>query len=122
MAHILVVGENSSIRSLLLRALVDAEHEIIESDNAQEGFRLFRQRPADLVIADIHAPEEVFLAQIQEFKTGFPEVGIIALISPVLPFQIACKIEETLGNSPTLVRPFDIFQLFVLVEKALGKQ
>jgi CheY-like chemotaxis protein len=71
MASILVLDDDTAIRTLLRSILEADSHQIREAENGDIGLRLYRERPADLVITDILMPErdgmEVMLALTQEF-------------------------------------------------------
>lgn len=71
MASILVLDDDAAIRTLLRSVLEADGHQIREAENGAIGLRLYREKPADLVITDILMPErdgmEVTLALTQEF-------------------------------------------------------
>ena len=56
MAHILVIDDDSSIRTLLRRVLESAGHEVMEASNGRIGLDVQREAPADLIITDIFMP------------------------------------------------------------------
>ena len=56
-----------------------AGYEIDLASNGEEGLRLFRKTPADLVITDIIMPEKEGLETIREMKKMKPELKIIAM-------------------------------------------
>ena len=71
MASILVIDDHASVRTLL-RSILEADgHQVREADNGEMGLRLYRDKPADLVITDIMMPGrdgmDVTLALTQEF-------------------------------------------------------
>jgi CheY-like chemotaxis protein len=55
MAMILVIDDQAPLRTLLRTVLERAGHEVTEAPNGRLGLALYREKPADLVITDIHA-------------------------------------------------------------------
>lgn len=59
MKHILIIDDDTKIRSIYKRFLTDEGFEVIEAADAQEGtFKMIRiYQPVDLVLLDINMPE-----------------------------------------------------------------
>ena len=108
MARILVVEDDESIREIIREALEFVGHEVEEAPGGVEGSRLFREDPADLVIADLVMPgkQKQGLELIQELKRDYPEVRIIA-ISEVLDRAVLDRAKE-LGAQYALKKPFEL--------------
>ena len=67
------------MRAVVCSALQSVGYEVLEASNGREGLGLFRQRPPDLVIADIHMPELNGLDVIMELTREFLNVKVIAI-------------------------------------------
>jgi len=52
MLRILVIDDDDMSRKILRDMLTQIGHEVVEAANSEEGERLFRQAPTDLVITD----------------------------------------------------------------------
>ena len=79
MATIMVMDDEAPIRTLIRTALESVGHEVMEAANGHDGLALYRQRPADLVIADILMPELDGLDTIIELMQEFLDVKVIAI-------------------------------------------
>ena len=74
MATIMVMDDEAPIRTLIRTALESVGHEVMEAANGHDGLALYRQRPADLVIADILMPELDGLDTIIELMQEFYQI------------------------------------------------
>lgn len=54
---ILVIEDDSSIRSMIRDLLAPEGHRLLEADGAQVGMHLFRSRKPDLVLLDVELPD-----------------------------------------------------------------
>jgi len=79
MATVLVIDDEAPVRAVIRSALHSADFEVMEASNGREGLALFRRRPPDLVIADIHMPELNGLDLIMELTREFLDVKVIAI-------------------------------------------
>ena len=120
MAIILIVEDDSQIRALLRQMLERAGYEVMEAPDGKEGIRLYRERPADLIIMDIIMPKKEGIETIADLKLEFPEVKIIAMsgggqIGPEAYLQIA----ESFGAQRIFTKPIDRQELLVAVQELL---
>jgi len=79
MVTVLVIDDEAPVRAVVRSALGSAGYEVMEASNGREGLALFRQRPPDLVIADILMPELNGLDVIMELTREFLDVKVIAI-------------------------------------------
>ena len=79
MARVLVIDDNKELRELLKRWLEGAGYEVQEAFNGAEGLRLYRENPADLVVADIIMPEKEGIETMVELRKDYPDVKLIAI-------------------------------------------
>ena len=118
MASILVVDDDAAVRAAVRDVLERAGHEVADAGNGLEGLREYRSHPADVVVTNIVMPEKDGLELIQELKSSFPDVRIIAL-SGYDDSDIYLQIAEQFGAVATLTKPFDDHVLVDTVKKAL---
>jgi len=118
MATVLVIDDEAPVRAVVRSALRSAGYEVTEASNGREGLALFRQRPPDLVIADIHMPELNGLDVIMELTREFLDVKVIA-ISGVHGYQRLLDLAKLLGARQTLHKPFAIEELLSAVRSEL---
>ena len=79
MKRILIIDDETNILLMLKKMLERAGYEIDLASNGEEGLRLFRKAPSDLVITDIIMPEKEGLETIREMRKMQPEMKIIAM-------------------------------------------
>jgi len=77
--RVLVVDDNPDMRSLVKLVLERAGFEAQVAADGQRALDLQRERPADVLITDIFMPESDGIELIARFKSGFPQVKIIAM-------------------------------------------
>ena len=51
----------------------------MRASNGEQGLRIYRQEPVDLIITDILMPEKEGIETIIELRQDFPDVKIIAM-------------------------------------------
>ncbi len=121
MAKILVVDDDERIRALLLRMLERVGHEVALAADGDAAIAHYRQRGADLVLADILMPGKDGIEMILELRREAPELKIIAMsgggrIGPGCYLGIA----EKLGAARTLAKPFSRDEVIAAVEEVLA--
>lgn len=121
MARILIVDDESVIRSTLRQMLENAGHEIYEASNGDEALRSFGQFELDLVITDIIMPKKEGIETIRELRAKAPDVKIIAISggdrrgrSDYLGMAIK------LGANEVISKPFRREQILKAVQDTLG--
>lgn len=63
--HILVADDDDQVRMLLKRVLVKAGYDVSEARNGNEAVRIFKQKPAALLITDLIMPDKEGIETIQ---------------------------------------------------------
>lgn len=59
--------------------LGEANHEVVEATNDEDGPRFYHQDPSDLLIVDLFMPPEGGLEVIRQLKIASPDIKIIAI-------------------------------------------
>jgi CheY-like chemotaxis protein len=77
--RVLVVDDHPDLRALVKIVLERAGFEVQVAADGQRALDLQRERPADVLITDIFMPESDGIELIARFKSGFPQVKIIAM-------------------------------------------
>jgi DNA-binding NtrC family response regulator len=121
MAHILVIDDDRLLRTFLRRVLERAGHEVHEAANGVEGLRLYRQRPADLVLCDLFMPEKEGFETMWELHRHDPGVRMVAMSGGFAHAGGAdfLSMAPTFGAAQTLKKPFDIPTLLRAVQEML---
>lgn len=109
---ILFVDDEEPVRNLFQEALEKFGYSVRVASNGNEGIKLFRDNPADLVITDIFMPEKDGHALILEIMQEFPEANIFAItgkksFEPEMELDIA----ETLGAKRVFAKPCKLSEL-----------
>lgn len=118
MATILIIDDEKPIRRLLRKTLEGAGYEVIEARNGQEGLRLYRLRPTDLVITDLLTPENDALESIHILRREYPGAKIVAMTGGTGESNFL-DTATVLGAHRTLAKPFSLVQLLGTVRSEL---
>ncbi len=119
-SRILVIDDDAQFCGMLREALESAGYRVTDAQNGEEGMRLYREDPADLVIMDIIMPEKEGVETIMDLRREFPEVKIIAIsggghIGPETYLEMA----EKVGAQRTLSKPFEREELLSMIREML---
>jgi len=79
MGRILLIDDNVQILNMLRQILEPEGYEVVDAINGNEGIRLYREKPTDLIITDLIMPEKGGIETIMELRRDFPDVKIIAI-------------------------------------------
>jgi CheY-like chemotaxis protein len=107
MARILLIDDDEQLRNAIVKLLTYEGYDIRDTCDGNEGLRLHRENPFDLIITDLIMPGKSGLEIIEEFKNTCPDVSIVA-ISGVTFYgdeEILNKARK-LGVQYTLTKPF----------------
>ena len=118
MAMILIIDDEEIIRVLLRSALEEVGYEVTEAVNGREGLKLYRHRPADLVITDIVMPELNGLDMLLELTREFLHARVIA-ISGAGGEKNVLDVAKLLGARQTFQKPLSMPHLLGAVRYEL---
>jgi DNA-binding response OmpR family regulator len=79
MARILLIDDDEQVLDMLYESLTREGYDVLRASNGEQGLRLYRQEPVDLIITDIIMPEKEGIETIIELRRDFPDVKIIAM-------------------------------------------
>jgi DNA-binding response OmpR family regulator len=121
MARILIIDDNAQLREMLNLMLTQAGYEVVEAGSGAMGIKLYKEKPADVVIIDILMPEKGGLETIVEFKRDFPAAKLIGISGG---FQKKTDqdsaLADLLGVERTLAKPFAPEELLKNIREVLG--
>lgn len=116
---ILVIDDEPILRNSLEIALKSSDYEVITAQSGEEGLDLFQKESPDLILLDHWLPgingDEV-LRLIRESDTEIPVIIMTAQGS----IELAVN-SMKMGAFDFLVKPFDLEQLEILVQRALDR-
>ena len=122
MARILVIDDDPDMRDMVEQTLKPTGHEIILAGDGREGVERHHTSAADLVITDLHMPNQNGEETIREFRTRWPEVAIIAMSGSVTDAGTMLSVAQHLEVVGVLQKPFLGDELIAAVAKALEGQ
>lgn len=116
-ATILVIDDQECVRLLLKLVLEHAGLHVNEATNGRHGLELFREYPADLVIADIAMPEMNGLDFMLELTKAFLDVKVIAMTGAS---SEALQKAKLLGARQIFQKPFNTQALLRAVQCSMN--
>lgn len=116
---ILLVEDESSIRSFIKVGFERGKYKILEAETGEEGIEIARAQKPDIVILDIMLPGidgfEVCKILIKEF----PQMGIIMLTARDLDMDKIMGLEH--GADDYVVKPFNPLELVLRAEAVMRR-
>jgi DNA-binding response OmpR family regulator len=89
--------------------------------DGDEGVKMFRARPTDLVLTDVVMPNKEGIATVRELRRANPHLGIIAMsggLASDAPLYL--HLAGGLGADRTLQKPFPLTVLLQAVKEVLA--
>ncbi|MBI5570702.1 MAG: response regulator [Desulfomonile tiedjei] len=113
MSTVLVIDDNEDIRALLRRVLEREGYTVSEASDGIAGTRLYRSKPADVIITDIVMPDQEGIQTIMELLREFPTAKIIAISGggTAISGETCLQIAQKLGAAYTFTKPLDLSRL-----------
>lgn len=119
MSKILLIEDDSKIRSILKEILQEKNHEVDEAGDGQEGWKKLEQGIYDLCICDIKMPKMDGLEVLDKtVEAGIPTNFVV--ISAHGNIDIAVEAVKK-GAFDFLQKPFDLGRLEITLRNALDK-
>ena len=107
--RILVIDDEPSALDLLRRILEGEGYEVQTATNGQEGVKLFRQQPFDLVVTDMVMPVQDGLQTIFELRNDAPNIPVIAISGGgTISKERYLTVVGYLDKITTIAKPFTI--------------
>lgn len=121
MAHLLLIDDDDSLRTMLRLLLVHFGHTVVEARNGREGLMRFAEPGIDLVITDIVMPDVEGLEVLMALRGRKPPVKIIAIsgggrVSATDYLRIA----RQMGAAKVLAKPFSNEALLAAIAEVLA--
>ena len=117
MAHILVIDDDATYRSILREFIEKAGHTVSEAENADDGVQVFLNDKVDLVVSDLMMPVKSGMDLLAELKRIDPKVLFILITG--YPTIDAATESIKAGAYDFLVKPVEMNQLTVVMKRAL---
>jgi two-component system, NtrC family, response regulator AtoC len=117
-AHILIVDDQAPILQFLKRTLEEGGHRVTTATTVAEGFERIRADVPDLALFDLMLPDGSGLDMLRETHNEFPHLATI-LMTAYGDVDTAVEAIQA-GAQDFILKPFNLQQLMLSVERALG--
>jgi CheY-like chemotaxis protein len=119
-ARILIIDDELVIRDLLVDILEREGYETVAATDGNEGIRIYRENPADLIITDLIMPKKEGIETIMELHRDFHNVKVIAMSGGgVNDSELYLQIAKTIGAVKTLAKPLNRKELLEAVKELI---
>lgn len=118
-SSILIVDDEKAVRDLLTLEL-DTEYTCTSATSAREAMKLLASDSFELVLSDIAMPGGSGLELCEFVRRSYPNT-VVVMVSGLNDIQDAIEAMRQ-GAFDYVVKPFELFQMFVVVERALRHQ
>jgi DNA-binding response OmpR family regulator len=115
---ILLIDENTAIQNLITRFFSYQNYQMAAASDAQTGRKLFKTFQPNLVILDVHLPDENGFQLCQEMS----ETGVMILILTDLTDHRSIIEGFKMGADDYMTKPFDLEILQVRINALLKRQ
>ncbi len=119
-ASILIVEDDAAMRDLLTEELGDAGFEVEAAAGASAGLETARTNRFDLIITDLRMPEMDGFDLIRGVM-ALPEPPHVVMITAFGSIETAIRAVK-LGAYDYITKPFEIEELLLVADKALGER
>lgn len=120
MKRILVIDDDIRIAELVKILLVDAGYDVQIATNGQDGLKIQRKKPVDLIITDIFMPEREGTGVLVDVYDEFPETKVIVMSGGGASEEIDyLELAELLGAVKVFQKPFDLKELLETVQRII---
>ena len=117
---VLVVEDDDAMRDLLIEELSDAGYRVLAAADGRAGLECAKSHPVDLVITDLRMPELDGFDLIRDIKAT-PESPHVVMVTAFGSIETAIKAVK-LGAYDYITKPFEIEELVLVADKALGER
>jgi signal transduction histidine kinase/ActR/RegA family two-component response regulator len=119
-ANILVIDNESSVRTLLSRLLSLQGHSVVTAESGAEGVALFKRQKFDVVFTDLGMPEMSGWDVARELKKL--DGGIFIALTTGWPIDLLAEELEARGVDRVVSKPFDLPMLYGLINQAMAQK
>jgi DNA-binding response OmpR family regulator len=120
MGRILIIDDDYHILKMMKKMLERAGFEVELASNGNEGLKVFKTTPADLVICDIIMPEKEGLETIREMKRLYTNLKILAMSGGGrVTTKSYLNTARAFGATKTMGKPFSQKQMVSTVQELM---
>ncbi|MBV5316546.1 MAG: response regulator [Desulfobulbaceae bacterium] len=123
MKRILVVDDETQIRTMLSLMLEQEGYTVDTAENGEEGLSLVGRHTFDLVITDMIMPVKDGLKFIMELVRDYPALKVLAISGGgAIKAERYLTMAGYLGDIATLEKPFKREVLLAMVKKLIASE
>lgn len=121
--NILLVEDMPSVRKFISLILENADYNVIEALNGEEGIEIYKKSGnIDLIITDIYMPQKTGLELVVELSEEYSDINVIVLSDGgENNFSNELGVCEALGATYFIKKDMIIDELIELVNKIFSK-
>ncbi|SHH49612.1 DNA-binding response regulator, OmpR family, contains REC and winged-helix (wHTH) domain [Clostridium collagenovorans DSM 3089] len=119
MCKILIVEDESSIRSFLKVSLKSNKFDVIEAEDGLKGLELARIEKPQIAVLDVMMPNMDGFQLCKKLREEFPDIGIIMLTARGQDIDKISGLES--GADDYVVKPFNPAELILRVKAILRR-
>lgn len=116
-AVVLVIEDDPWTRAVETSLLADEGYTVVEAASGEEGLRLVRQRPPDVILLDLGLPARSGL-DVLDLLRGDPATREIPVVV-VSAYALLVDDASGPGRLATVQKPFDVADLLAQVDRAV---
>lgn len=120
MPRVLVIEDDSSIRTIIRKTLEHAGYQVLEASDGLQGMGVFKFGKIDLVITDLLMPNQEGVSTIHQLREVSPDLPIIAISGS---YDIDTPLDDAMigGANMRIAKPFALDDLVAAVHVLLGR-
>ncbi|MFH1347540.1 MAG: response regulator [Candidatus Margulisiibacteriota bacterium] len=120
MAHVLVIDDQESMRSIISQMLKDNGHQVTTAEDGEEGLRIFEGNPSsfNLVMCDVNMPKIDGFEFLKRVKSSHPKSAVILLTGT--NEDIARYVGKEYKADAILKKPFVVEDVMQIVEMVIA--
>ena len=123
MAKILLVDDDTLVRTSLSLALEDAGHAVVQAVNGDEGLDALAREMFDVVVLDILMPEREGIETIREIRKKWAALPVLAISGgDRTGWCDFLRMARELGANDALAKPFNSTDFAVRVTRLLERR
>lgn len=115
--NILIIDDEQTQRDVLTGYLEKKGYHLFSAASAEEGIKLVRDNPVDIVLSDFKMPDKTGLEVLYEVKKINPEISFV-MITAYSTVENAVKAMR-LGAFDYISKPVDLDELDLMIEKII---
>ena len=117
--RILIIEDETAIRSILSELLADAGYSIETAGDGLEGITKFREKPFDLILLDIMMPKIDGFTMVRHIRKTDRQIPVLFLSARSAANDVVEGFE--LGGNDYLKKPFGMAELIIRIKALLNK-